>query len=47
MGQRTDVSQRATPGANTLDTRGLTPGAYTMRILNENGSVQHARFVKR
>lgn len=40
-------SQRAIAGTNQLDTRALTPGAYSIRVLSTSGAVQHARFVKR
>lgn len=40
-------SQRAIAGTNQFDTRALTPGAYSIRVLSASGTVQHARFVKR
>ncbi|MBP7514599.1 MAG: T9SS type A sorting domain-containing protein [Flavobacteriales bacterium] len=44
---RAVFSQRASTGTNQFDTRALTPGAYSIRVLSASGSVQHARFVKR
>ncbi len=41
------LSQRAISGANQFDTRALTPGAYSLRVLSASGAVRHARFVKR
>lgn len=44
---RTIHSQRASTGTNQFDTRPLTPGAYSIRVLSTSGAFQHARFVKR